>query len=67
VASVEHLTAGFCIDALSEALARFGKPEIFNSDQGSQFTSEELIPACVDINTRPNRGSQWTGCVLDRR
>jgi putative transposase len=29
----------FCLDALEEALARFGKPEIFNSDQGSQFTS----------------------------
>jgi putative transposase len=29
----------FCVEALEEALARFGKPEIFNSDQGSQFTS----------------------------
>ncbi len=29
----------FCLDALDEALARFGKPEIFNTDQGSQFTS----------------------------
>ncbi len=29
----------FCIEALQEALARFGRPEIFNSDQGSQFTS----------------------------
>jgi putative transposase len=29
----------FCLDALEEALARFGKPEIFNSDQGAQFTS----------------------------
>ena len=29
----------FCIEALEEALARFGKPEIFNTDQGSQFTS----------------------------
>ena len=29
----------FCIEALEEALARFGAPEIFNSDQGSQFTS----------------------------
>ena len=29
----------FCVDALDEALARFGKPEIFNTDQGSQFTS----------------------------
>ena len=29
----------FCVAALEEALARFGRPEIFNSDQGSQFTS----------------------------
>ena len=29
----------FCIEALEEALARFGCPEIFNTDQGSQFTS----------------------------
>jgi putative transposase len=30
----------FCIEAVEEALARHGKPEIFNTDQGSQFTSE---------------------------
>jgi len=29
----------FCLEALNEALARYGKPEIFNTDQGSQFTS----------------------------
>jgi putative transposase len=29
------LTAGFCVAALSEALARFGKPGIFNTDQGA--------------------------------
>jgi putative transposase len=29
----------FCLDAVEEALARHGKPEIFNTDQGSQFTS----------------------------
>ena len=29
----------FCIEALEEALAKYSKPEIFNSDQGSQFTS----------------------------
>jgi len=33
------MDAGFCVEALNEALARYGKPEIFNSDQGSQFTS----------------------------
>ena len=34
------LDADFCIEALQEALRRFGPPEIFNTDQGSQFTSE---------------------------
>lgn len=34
------LDASFCIEALEEALARFEAPEIFNTDQGSQFTSE---------------------------
>jgi putative transposase len=33
------MEADFCIEALEEALARYGKPEIFNTDQGSQFTS----------------------------
>ena len=30
----------FCVDALNEALNQYGSPEIFNTDQGSQFTSE---------------------------
>jgi putative transposase len=34
------LEAGFCVEALKEALARHGRPEIFNTDQGSQFTSQ---------------------------
>ena len=33
------MEADFCVEVLEEALARHGKPEIFNSDQGSQFTS----------------------------
>lgn len=33
------LDTGFCVEALSEALGRYGTPEIFNTDQGSQFTS----------------------------
>ena len=32
------LDAAFCIEAVEEAIARYGKPEIFNTDQGSQFT-----------------------------
>jgi putative transposase len=37
------LTADFCVAALEDALARFGTPEIFNTDQGAQFTSEGWI------------------------
>ncbi|MBB4421433.1 putative transposase [Rhizobium leguminosarum] len=33
------MEADFCIEAVEEALARYGRPEIFNTDQGSQFTS----------------------------
>jgi len=34
------MDTSFCLEALEEALAKYGKPEIFNTDQGSQFTSE---------------------------
>ena len=34
------METGFCIEAVEEALQRYGTPEIFNTDQGSQFTSE---------------------------
>lgn len=36
------LDPGFCVEALQEALSRYGKPEIFNSDQGSQFTCSDF-------------------------
>ena len=36
------LGAEFCVEALEEALARHGQPEIFNTDQGSQFTSDDF-------------------------
>jgi putative transposase len=32
------MAASFCVEALEEALATHGKPEVFNTDQGSQFT-----------------------------
>jgi putative transposase len=36
------LGADFCVEALEEALSNYGRPEIFNTDQGSQFTSDEF-------------------------
>ena len=41
------LLADFCVEALEEALAR-GRPEIFNTDQGSQFTSQDFIGLLVE-------------------
>jgi putative transposase len=37
------MTADFCVEALEEAIARYGAPEIFNTDQGSQFTASSFI------------------------
>jgi len=42
------MDARFCVEALNEALARNGKPEIFNTDQGSQFTSLEFTGVLKD-------------------
>ena len=41
------LEAAFCIEALEEALVRHGRPEIFNTDQGSQFTSKGFTDVLV--------------------
>jgi putative transposase len=37
------LTADFCVEALEEAIARYGAPEIMNSDQGTQFTAADFV------------------------
>jgi putative transposase len=37
------MTADFCVEALEEAISRYGAPEIFNTDQGSQFTASSFI------------------------
>jgi putative transposase len=42
------MEASFCLDALQEALERFGKPEIFNTDQGSQFTDKTFTKTLRD-------------------
>lgn len=42
----------FCVEALKEALTLYGSPEIFNTDQGSQFTSEEFTGALSDAGIR---------------
>jgi putative transposase len=42
------LETSFCVEALHEALARYGCPEIFNTDQGCQFTSEDFTEVLLE-------------------
>ncbi len=42
------LESDFCVEALQEALSRYGKPEIFNTDQGAQFTSTRFTQVLKD-------------------
>ena len=46
------LTADFCTEALEEAIRRYGTPEIFNTDQGSQFTSETFTAVLREAEIR---------------
>ena len=58
------MDADFCVAALEEALARYGKPEIFNTDQGSQFTSDDFTDALKERRTSAfpwtAKGAGWT-------
>ena len=60
------MDARFCVAALEEALARYGKPEIFNTDQGSQFTSFEPLRQHSlrqsDCKRRNDRGHEQKRC-----
>jgi putative transposase len=42
------MDAGFCVDCLEDAITNYGVPEIFNSDQGSQFTSERFTGVLIE-------------------
>ncbi len=59
----------FCIVALQEALARFGRPEIFNSDQGSQFTSPQFTEVQIGAEVRismDGRGRWMDNVFIER-
>ena len=63
------LTTDFCVEALEEALARFGKPEIFNTDQGSQFTSSDWTDVLKsrDIRISMDGKGRWIDNVFIER
>ncbi|MGI9489250.1 MAG: DDE-type integrase/transposase/recombinase [Geminicoccaceae bacterium] len=55
------MEAAFCVDALEEALARHGEPEIFSSDQDSQFTSFDFTQKlkAAGIRTSMDGKGRW--------
>jgi putative transposase len=63
------LEVEFCLDAVEDALARYGRPEIFNTDQGSQFTSAAFTGLLLDNTiaiSMDGRGS-WRDNVFVER
>ena len=63
------MEADFCIEALSEALAKFGRPEIFNTDQGSQFTSPRFTALLMTAGVRismDGRGRWMDNVFIER-
>lgn len=44
------LDVGFCVESLQEAINKYGSPDVFNTDQGTQFTSQEFISVLTAHN-----------------
>ena len=57
------LTTDFCLEAVQEALANYGAPGIFNTDQGCQFTSQEFTGLLKDHGIQISMDG--TGCLRD--
>jgi len=63
------MDVSFCVSALEEALARFGTPEIFNTDQGSQFTSAAFTGTLMAAGVRVSmdgRGRWMDNVFIER-
>lgn len=63
------LDADFCVEALKEALAKYGKPDIFNTDQGSQFTSFSFTRTLKDAGVKISMDgrARWIDNVMIER
>jgi putative transposase len=61
------MDVSFCLAALEEALAKFGRPEIFNTDQGSQFTSAAFTGAQAGVAISMDGRGRWMDNVFIER
>lgn len=57
------LDVSFCLDGLDKALAKYGRPEIFNTDQGSQYTSADFTDKLKASNIKISIDGK--GCWVD--
>ena len=63
------MDAGFCVEALAEALGNYGRPETFNTDQGAQSTSEAFIGLLKEHGvaiSMDGRGRAFDNIVTER-
>lgn len=63
------LETAFCIEAVEEALARHGKPDIFNTDQGLQFTSIDftaMLKKAEIAISMDGKGAWWDNVFVER-
>ena len=63
------LDASFCIEALDEAIAKYGKPEIMNTDQGSQYTGADWIKTLTKADIKismDGRGRYLDNICIER-
>lgn len=63
------MDVNFCCNALQEALKKYGKPEIFNSDQGSQFTSKDFTQILLEAEVKismDGRGRCFDNIFIER-
>lgn len=63
------MTTDFCVEALEEALARYGTPEILNTDQGSQFTAEAFTEPLLarEVRVSMDGKGRWIDNVFVER
>jgi len=63
------MSTQFCVEALQEALVRYGAPEIFNTDQGSQFTAEDFTQVLLAKGVRVSMDGKgrWVDNVFVER
>jgi putative transposase len=63
------LDTNFCVEALMEALGQYGPPEIFNTDQGTQFTADEFTSVLIrhSVQISMDGKGRWRDNVLVER